>query len=127
MEKIPILKVGKFLLITVQSDLHGHSGERLLEDLSKMIAETEAQGVMLDVSAVNIIDSFIGRVIGNIAMISKVLDADTVVVGMQPAVAITIVELGLPWNGIFTALNVEQGMQVLREQVQQRNHISGNQ
>ena len=127
MEKIPILKVGRILLITVQSDLHDQSGERLLEDLSKMIAATEAGGVMLDVSAVTIIDSFMGRIIGNIARISKILDADTVVVGMQPAVAITIVELGLPLNGIFTALNVENGMKFLKEQMQQRNYISGNQ
>ena len=127
MEKIPILKVGRILLITVQSDLHDQSGERLLEDLSKMIAATEAGGVMLDVSAVTIIDSFMGRIIGNIARISKILDADTVVVGMQPAVAITIVELGLPLNGIFTALNVENGMKFLKEQIQQRNYISGNQ
>ena len=127
MEKIPILKVGRILLITVQSDLHDQSGERLLEDLSKMIAATEAGGVMLDVSAVTIIDSFMGRIIGNIARISKLLDADTVVVGMQPAVAITIVELGLPLNGIFTALNVENGMKFLKEQIQQRNYISGNQ
>lgn len=117
MEKIPILKLGKLLLVTIQVDLYDHLAESLEADLVNMINKTGAQGVLIDISAVSIIDSFMGRIIGNIATMSKVLDAETVVVGMQPAVAITLVELGLPLHGVLSALNVEKGMLLLREKI----------
>lgn len=114
MEKIPILRMGKFLLVTIQIDLYDRLAEALEADLVQMIKRTNAMGVLIDISAVNIIDSFMGRIIGNIATMSKILDAQTVVVGMQPAVAITLVELGLPLKGVHTALNVERGMALLQ-------------
>ena len=117
MEKIPILKMGKLLLVTIQVDLYDRLAEALEGDLVQMINKTGAQGVLIDISAVNIIDSFMGRIIGNIAAMSKILDAETVVVGMQPAVAITLVELGLPLKGVLSALNVERGMQLLQNQI----------
>jgi len=117
MEKIPILKLGKLLLVTIQVDLYDHLAESLEADLVQMINKTGAQGVLIDISAVSIIDSFMGRIIGNIATMSKVLDAETVVVGMQPAVAITLVELGLPLHGVLSALNVEKGMILLQEKI----------
>ena len=117
MEKIPILKLGKLLLVTIQVDLYDHLAESLEADLVQMINKTGAQGVLIDISAVGIIDSFMGRIIGNIATMSKVLDAETVVVGMQPAVAITLVELGLPLPGVLSALNVEKGMLLLQEKI----------
>ena len=117
MDKIPILKMGKLLLVTIQVDLYDRLAEALEADLVQMIKKTEAEGVLIDISAVNIIDSFMGRIIGNIANMSKVLDAHTVVVGMQPAVAITLVELGLPMKGVHSALNVEQGMELLQQKV----------
>src|SRR6478736_605343 len=117
MEKIPILRMGKLLLVTIQVDLYDRLAETLEADLVQMINKTGAQGVLIDISAVSIIDSFMGRIIGNIATMSKILDAETVVVGMQPAVAITLVELGLPLNGVLTALNVEKGMELLRKKI----------
>jgi len=114
MEKIPILRMGKVLLVTIQVDLYDRLAETLEADLVHMIKKTDAEGVLIDISAVSIIDSFMGRIIGNISTMSKILDAETVVVGMQPAVAITLVELGLPLKGILTALNVEKGMELLR-------------
>ena len=117
MEKIPILKMGDLLLVTIQVDLYDRLAENLEADLVQMIKKTEARGVLIDISAVSIIDSFMGRIIGNIASMSKVLDAETVVVGMQPAVAITLVELGLPLNGVYCALNVEKGMQLLQKRI----------
>lgn len=117
MDKIPILKMGDLLLVTIQVDLYDRLAENLEADLVQMIKKTEAIGVLIDISAVSIIDSFMGRIIGNIASMSKVLDAETVVVGMQPAVAITLVELGLPLHGVHCALNVEKGMQLLRERI----------
>ena len=122
MEKIPILKLGKLLLVTIQVDLYDHLAESLEADLVHMINKTGAQGVLIDISAVSIIDSFMGRIIGNIATMSKVLDAETVVVGMQPAVAITLVELGLPLHGVLSALNVEKGMILLQEKI----HLNNN-
>ena len=113
MEKIPILRMGKFLLVTIQVDLYDQLAENLESDLVNMVKKTGAQGVLIDVSSVSIIDSFMGRILGNIATMSKIMDADTVVVGMQPAVAITLVELGLPLKGVHTALNVEKGMELL--------------
>jgi rsbT antagonist protein RsbS len=113
MERIPILKMGWFLLVTIQIDLYDRLALDLEADLVKMVQKTAAKGVLIDISAVSIVDSFMGRILGNIAGMSKLLEAETVVVGMQPAVAITLVELGLPLKGVFTALNVEKGMELL--------------
>ncbi len=117
MEKIPILRMGPFLLVTIQIDLYDRLAENLEADLIQMVSKTNARGVLIDISAVSIIDSFMGRIIGNIAMMSKILDAETIVVGMQPAVAITLIELGLPLKGVHTALNVEKGMDLLRKKI----------
>lgn len=114
MEKIPILKMGEFLLVTIQVDMHDRLAMALQDDLTGMISATEARGVLIDISSLEIVDSFIGRMLGNIAAMSRVLDAETVVVGMQPAVAITLVELGLSLAGVRTALNVDAGMELLR-------------
>ena len=114
MERIPILKMGEFLLVTIQVDLHDQMATRLLEDLTAAVDRTGAKGVLIDISALEMVDSFIGRMIANISSISRILDAHTVVVGMQPAVAITLVELGLSLPGVQTALNVERGMERLR-------------
>ena len=115
MEKIPILRMGDFLLVTIQVDMHDRLAMTLQEDLTNQISETGARGVLIDISSLEIVDSFIGRMLGNIAAMSRVLDAQTVVVGMQPAVAITLVELGMSLQGVRTALNVDAGMDVLRE------------
>ncbi|WP_017315246.1 STAS domain-containing protein [Mastigocladopsis repens] len=114
MERIPILKMGEFLVVTIQVDMHDQLAMTLQDDLTNRITKTQARGVLIDISSLEIVDSFIGRVLGNIAKMSQVLDAQTVVVGMQPAVAITLVELGLSLTGICTALNVEKGMALLR-------------
>jgi rsbT antagonist protein RsbS len=114
MERIPILKMGPFLLVTIQIDLYDRLALNLEEDLVKMVEKTSSKGVLIDISAVSIVDSFMGRILGNIASMSRLLDAQTVVVGMQPAVAITLVELGLPLNGVYTALNMEKGMNLLK-------------
>jgi len=117
MDKIPILKMGDFLLVTVQVDLYDRLALGLESDLVNMIRKHSSRGVLIDISAVNIVDSFMGRILGNIAQMSKILDAHTVVVGMQPAVAITLIELGLPMTGVHTALNVEKGMAMLRDKL----------
>lgn len=117
MEKIPILKMGQFLLVTIQIDLYDRLALNLEADLIQMVRKTEAKGVLIDISAVTIVDSFMGRIIGNIANMCKIMDAETIVVGMQPAVAITLVELGLPLTGVHTALNVERGMELLRKKI----------
>lgn len=117
MEKIPILRMGHFLLVTIQVDLYDRLALTLESDLVTMVAKTGARGVLIDISAVSIVDSFMGRIIGNIAGMSRILDAETVVVGMQPAVAITLIELGLPLTGVHTALNVERGMELLRQRI----------
>jgi rsbT antagonist protein RsbS len=117
MEKIPILKMGQFLLVTVQVDLYDRLALGLESDLVNMISKHGSRGVLIDISAVSIVDSFMGRILGNIAQMSKILDAQTVVVGMQPAVAITLIELGLPMTGVHTALNVEKGMILLKEKL----------
>lgn len=115
MEKIPILKMGRFLLVTIQVDLYDRLALNLEADLVQMVSKTGARGVLIDISAVSIVDSFMGRIIGNIASMSKIMDAETVVVGMQPAVAITLIELGLPLTGVHTALDVEKGMDLLHK------------
>lgn len=115
MDRIPILRMGNFLLVTIQVDMHDKLALTLQDDLTNRIAEVGARGVLIDISSLEIVDSFIGRTLANIASMAKVLDAQTVVVGMQPAVAITLVELGMSLPGIRTALNVESGMQFLKE------------
>jgi len=124
MDKIPILKMGDFLLVTVQVDLYDRLALGLESDLVNMISKQSSKGVLIDISAVSIVDSFMGRILGNIAQMSKILDAHTVVVGMQPAVAITLIELGLPMTGVHTALNVEKGMELLREKLLQSDTLS---
>ena len=114
MERIPILKMGAFLLVSIQVEMHDRLALALQDDLTERIVRDQARGVLIDISALEIVDSFIGRVLANIASMSKILDAVTVVVGMQPAVAITLVELGLSLPGVRTALNVERGMELLR-------------
>jgi len=113
MERIPILKMGEFLLVSIQVDMHDRLAMQLQDDLTGRIAETGAAGVLIDISSLEMVDSFIGRMLGNIAAMSRVLDAQTVVVGMRPAVAITLVELGMSLAGVRTALNVERGMELL--------------
>ncbi len=117
MDKIPILRMGQFLLVTIQVDLYDRLAVNLESDLVQMVNKTGARGVLIDISAVSIVDSFMGRIIGNIANMSKIMDAETVVVGMQPAVAITLIELGLPLTGVHTSLNVERGMELLRKKI----------
>ena len=114
MERIPILKMGGFLLVTIQVDMHDRLAMTLQDDLTARIVEVRAKGVLIDISALEIVDSFIGRMLADIAAMSRVLDAETVVVGMRPAVAITLVELGLSLTGVRTALNVERGMELIR-------------
>ena len=114
MDRIPILQMGPFLLVTIQVDMHDRLAMAFQDDLAEKISGTTARGVLIDISALSIVDSFIGRMIANIAAMSKVLDAETVVVGMQPAVAITLVELGMTLAGVRTALNVEKGMELLQ-------------
>ncbi|CAH0650072.1 STAS domain-containing protein [Pseudomonas juntendi] len=120
MERIPILQMGEFLLVTIQVDMHDQLAMTLQEDLTERISSTSARGVLIDISALDMVDSFIGRMIASISGLSRILDAETMVVGMQPAVAITLVELGLTLPGVSTALNVERGMQVLRQRVSQK-------
>jgi rsbT antagonist protein RsbS len=115
MDRIPILKMGHFLLVTIQVDLYDRLALSLENDLIHMVSKTGARGVLIDISAVSIVDSFMGRILGNIASMSRIMDAETVVVGMQPAVAITLVELGLTLTGVYTALNVEKGMELLNK------------
>jgi rsbT antagonist protein RsbS len=117
MERIPILKMGPFLLVTIQIDLYDRLALNLENDLITMVSKTGARGVLIDISAVSIVDSFMGRILGNIASMSRILDAETVVVGMQPAVAITLVELGLTLQGVYTALDVEKGMELLQSKI----------
>ena len=115
MERIPILQMGDILLVTIQIELQDDVAQTLQDDLSNRIVTTNAKGVVIDISALEVVDSFIGRIITNTASISSILDARTVLVGMQPAVAITLVELGLSLEGVRTALNVEKGLKILRD------------
>lgn len=125
MERIPILRIGTFLLVTIQVDMHDQLALTLQQDLTDQIANVCARGVLIDISSLEIVDSFIGRTLANIASMARVLDAVTVVVGMQPAVAITLVELGMSLPGIRTALNVESGLEYLRQTVEQTNEADG--
>ena len=115
MDRIPILRMGRFLLVTIQVDMHDRLALALQDDLTSRIVKDHAKGVLIDISSLEIVDSFMGRTIGNIAGMSRILDAETVVVGMRPAVAITLVELGLSLPGVRTALTVERGIELLRK------------
>jgi rsbT antagonist protein RsbS len=117
LERIPILKMGPFLLVTIQVDMHDQLAMTLQDDLTEKIVTSQSRGVLIDISSLEVVDSFIGRMLGNIASMSRILDAQTVVVGMQPAVAITLVELGLSLPGVRTALNVEKGIELLQTTV----------
>ena len=125
MERIPILRIGTFLLVTIQVDMHDQLAMTLQQDLTENIARVGAKGVLIDISSLEIVDSFIGRTLANIASMARVLDAVTVVVGMQPAVAITLVELGMSLPGIRTALNVESGLEYLRQTAQEADEVDG--
>ena len=126
MERIPILKMGEYLLVTIQVDMHDRLAMTLQDDLTARIVSARAKGVLIDISALEMVDSFIGRMLGDTAAMSRVLDAETVVVGMRPAVAITLVELGLSLSGVRTALNVERGMDLLKERIKERRHGDGS-
>jgi rsbT antagonist protein RsbS len=125
LERIPVLKMGPYLLVTVQVDMHDRLALALQDDLMEQIRRTSARGVLLDISALDVVDSFIGRTIGNIAGMARVLGALTVVTGMRPAVAITLVELGLSWKGVHTALTVERGMELLQRMVREEEGGGG--
>jgi|SRR5665213_4227180 len=118
MDHIPILKVGRYLLVTIQVDMHDQLAMVLQEELTARIVSAQARGVLIDISSLDIVDSFIGRMLSNIAGMARILDAQTVLVGMQPSVAITLVELGLSLPGIRTALNVDRGMEMLRASIE---------
>src|SRR5512138_945629 len=120
MERIPILRMGEFLLVTIQVDMHDQLALTLQDDLTSRITQTGARGVLIDISSLEVVDSFIGRTLGSIATMSRLLDAETVVVGMQPAVAITLVELGLSLDGVRTALDVERGLDLIRAAYDER-------
>jgi len=124
-ERIPILKMGRYLLVTIQVDMHDRLAMALQDDLMEQIRRHKAEGVLIDISALDVVDSFIGRMLGNIAGMARILDADTVVTGMRPAVAITLVELGLSLPGVRTALNVERGMELLQAARRGRENIDG--
>ena len=119
MDRIPIPKMGDALLVTIQVEMHDRLAAILEEDLTSKIVLSRAKGVLIDISALEIVDSFIGRMLANVAAVSRVLDAETVVVGMRPAVAITLVELGLSLPGVKTALNVERGMALIRQRLEE--------
>jgi rsbT antagonist protein RsbS len=118
-DRIPILRMGRFLLVTIQVDMHDRLALALQDDLTGRIVKDRAKGVLIDISALEIVDSFMGRTLGNIAGMARILDAETVVVGMRPAVAITLVELGLSLPGVRTALTVEKGMQLMADRVEE--------
>jgi rsbT antagonist protein RsbS len=118
MERIPILKMGRFLLVSIQVDMDDRTAMTLQDDLTGAIVKHRAKGVLIDISSLDVVDSFIGRMLANTAAMARVLDADTVVVGMQPSVAITLVELGLSLKGVRSALNVERGMDLLQRIVE---------
>ena len=121
MERIPVLKVGPNLLVTIQGSLHDRSALALQEDLTRRVSATGANGVLIDISGLDMVDSFVGRVLYTVASVMRIMDAETVVVGMQPAVAITMIELGLDLKGVLTAINVERGMELLSQRRQARD------
>jgi rsbT antagonist protein RsbS len=123
MERIPILQMGRFLLVTIQVDMHDRLATTLQDDLTRKIVETGSRGVLIDISSLTVVDSFIGRMLGNLSSMSRILDAETVVVGMQPAVAITLVELGISMANVRTALDVEKGMELLAKTSQWREEL----
>ena len=125
MDRIPLLKMGEFLLVTIQVDMHDRLAMTLQEDLTNRIVAARAHGVLIDISSLEMVDSFIGRMLGNIAGMSRILGAETVVVGMQPSVAITLVELGLSLKGVRTALNVDRGMELLSRSLAEEGHHGG--
>ena len=122
MERIPILRMGEFLLVTIQVDMHDQLALKLQDDLSNAIQKNATKGVLIDISTLEMVDSFIGRMVADISGIGKILGAETILVGMQPAVAITLVELGLSLPGVATALNVERGMALLRRKIDADGH-----
>ena len=124
MERIPILKMGDYLLVTIQVDMHDRLAMTLQDDLTERISREGARGVLIDISSLDVVDSFIGRMLANIAQMSRILDAQTVVVGMRPAVAITLVELGMTLEGVRTALNVERGMALLQTAIAAAGHAT---
>ncbi|UCC31037.1 MAG: STAS domain-containing protein [Phycisphaerales bacterium] len=126
MERIPILRMGEFLLVTIQVDMHDRLALALQEDLTNQIAHSRSHGVLIDISCLDIVDSFTARLLGNMASMARMLDAETVVVGMQPAVAITLVELGITLEGVRTALNPEKGMELLRAALRARSNEDGH-
>ena len=125
-QRIPVLKLGDLLLVTIQVDMHDQLALTLQNELTEQIVKTQARGVLIDISGLEIVDSFIGRMLSNLAAMARVLDAETVVAGMQPSVAITLVELGLSLPGIRTALNVEQGMALLLDDARPAGAPQGN-
>lgn len=125
MDRIPILRIGDYLLVSIQVDMHDRLAMSLQDDLTDRIATTHARGVLIDISSLEIVDSFIGRTLGSIAAMSHVLDAETVLVGMRPAVAITLVELGMSLDGIRTALDVDRGLELLRDAVNAKESNGG--
>ncbi|HKO56317.1 MAG TPA: STAS domain-containing protein [Thermoanaerobaculia bacterium] len=125
MERIPILKMGRFLLVSIQIDMDDRTALGLQDDLTEQIVKHNAKGVLIDISSLDVVDSFIGRMLANIAAMASILDADTVVVGMQPAVAITLVELGLSLKGVRSALNIERGMELLQANVAEAEGMAG--
>ena len=127
MDRIPILKLGDLLLVTIQVDMHDRLAMTLQDDLTNMIERTGARGVLIDISSLDVVDSFMGRMLANIASMARILDAQTVVVGMRPAVAITLVELGLPFPGVRTALDIDKGMAILRSSLTAEEESLGDQ
>jgi rsbT antagonist protein RsbS len=125
MDRIPILKMGRYLLVSIQVDMDDRTAMTLQEDLTASIVKHRAKGVLIDISSLDVVDSFIGRMLANTAAMARILDADTVVVGMQPSVAITLVELGLSLKGVRSALNIERGMELLRTMVDEPREIEG--
>ncbi|HEV7923615.1 MAG TPA: STAS domain-containing protein [Thermoanaerobaculia bacterium] len=125
MERIPILKMGRFLLVSIQVDMDDRTALGLQDDLTTQIVKHNAKGVLIDISSLDVVDSFIGRMLANTAAMARILDAETVVVGMQPAVAITLVELGLSLKGVRSALNIERGMELLRSEAAEAEGTAG--
>ena len=126
MERIPILKLGRCLIVSIQVDMDDRTAMSLQDDLTERIVRDRARGVLIDISSLDVVDSFIGRMLANTAAMAKILDAETVVVGMQPSVAITLVELGLSLEGVRSALNIERGMDLLRDRLDDADEVDGN-